>query len=212
MSTTRPPEADPAQTEASPLHPTPGTSGAALALRQPIEIGASSGRWRLVVGPRSLNATMLLAIARMAENGPVRVLDGGNRFNAYPVARAARGRPEVLNRITVSRAFTCYQVLSLLESTPALQARPAPLRLVTLDLLNTFYDESVRARERKQLLESCIAQLERLAVNAGAISVHPPAKMSETAVELLERLKTSPAVETFFVEVAPPPAEPLRLF
>jgi len=131
-------------------------------------IEPKAGSWILLVGPRSLNSTMLTAIARLpapvpqaqvGERCSLRVLDGGNRFNAYTVARAARGRQEVLNRITVSRAFTCYQVLSLLESTPATKAP-----FVVLDLLNTFYDESVPIGERKRLLRSCIAHLERLVV------------------------------------------------
>jgi hypothetical protein len=192
------------------------------ALLRPLSPNASAARagdlparWKLVVGPRGLNASMLLAIARMGAGGAVRVLDGGNRFNAYPVARAVRGRADVLNRITVSRAFTCYQVLSLLESTPAIQAVPQPdmsFRLVALDLLNTFYDEAVRPPERRQLLRACLAQLERLAVNAGAISVHPPAVGSPVAVELLQMLAASPAVETFFVQEELPPPEPLKLF
>ncbi len=170
----------------------------------------TTGRWLLVVGPRDLNSTMLVAIARLGLGGPVRVLDGGNRFNAYTVARAVAGRAEVLNRITVSRAFTCYQVLSLLESTPAIQA--TNYHCVALDLLNTFYDESVRAVERLRLLRLCLVHLERLAENAGAISIHPPAVPGETAVELLEMLKASPFVETYFVQAALPPPEPWRLF
>jgi len=122
-------------------------------------IEPKAGSWILLVGPRSLNSTMLTAIARLGERCSLRVLDGGNRFNAYTVARAARGRRDILEHITVSRAFTCYQVLSLLESTPSTQAP-----FVVLDLLNTFYDESVQIGERKRLLRSCIAHLERLAV------------------------------------------------
>jgi len=120
-------------------------------------IEPKAGSWILLVGPRSLNSTMLTAIARLGERCSLRVLDGGNCFNAYTVARAARGRQEVLNRITVARAFTCYQVLSLLESTPSTQAP-----FIVLDLLNTFYDESVQIGERKRLLRTCIAHLERL--------------------------------------------------
>ncbi len=182
------------------------------------------------MGPRSLNAAMLTAIARLGERGPVRVLDGGNRFNAYVVARAARGQPKVLNRITVSRAFTCYQVLSLLESTPAIQVvsasanacvsssseeetQASPRRLVALDLLNTFYDESVQVGERKRLLRACIVHLEQLAGAAGnAISIHPPALASQAAVDLLGMLQASPAVETFFIQPEAPAPEPLRLF
>ncbi len=166
-----------------------------------------AGAWLLLVGPRSMNSILLTAIARLGEGGAVRVLDGGNRFNAYTVSRAARGRPEILKRITVSRAFTCYQVLSLLESTPAI---PEPF--IVLDLLSTFYDESVQTGERKRLLWSCIAQLERLeTATGGVVSVHPPAVPSQTAVELLEMLQAS-AADTFFVQPVAPEPEPLRLF
>ena len=204
MNTTILPEAGPVQPEKSETSLVPGR-------------GNSLGRWRLIVGPRSLNSALLAAIARMGLGGPVRVLDGGNRFNAYIVARAVAGRTEVLSRITVSRAFTCYQVLSLLESTPAIQATAimdelAPPRLVALDLLNTFYDESVRLVERKRLLQACLRQLARLAGNASAISVHPPALPSQAAVDLLEMLKASPVVETYFAQPALPPPELWRLF
>ena len=50
------------------------------------------GNWILLVGLRSLNATMLTAIARLGGCRLVRVLDGGNRFTASTVARAAGGR------------------------------------------------------------------------------------------------------------------------
>src|SRR5512137_642239 len=131
----------PSERETEWNRPVPPANRASGLLQAPSQLQMQAGertKWMLVVGPRSLNTALLTAIARLGEGGPVRVLDGGNRFNAYVVARAARGRPEVLNRITVSRAFTCYQVLSLLESTPALQAametptrnmhREAPLR------------------------------------------------------------------------------------
>ena len=170
-------------------------------------IEPKTGSLILLVGPRSLNTTMLNAIARLGEGGPVRILDGGNRFNAYMVARAARGRPEVLNRITVSRAFTCYQVRSLLESTPA-----TPIPFVVLDLLNTFYDESVQVGERKRLLRACTMHMERLAGAAGGVvTVHPPRVPSQAAVELLEMLQ-SPMVDSYFIETPAPAPEPMRLF
>ncbi len=162
-----------------------------------------SGGWLLLVGPSSrLNTGLLQAIAQFLAPVPaahvqapaqagIRVLDGGNRFNAY----------------TVARAFTCYQVLALLKSTAA---SPAPF--FVLDLLRTFYDESVPAGERKRLLRACIAQLHRLEQAAGGlVSVHPPALASPSAVELL-RLLQGAARATYFVQTAPPPPEPLRLF
>ena len=206
----------------------------------------------LLVGPRGVNTTMLNVIARLGERAAsvaqaaetanssstplwpaVRVLDGGNRFNAYIVARAARGRPEVLSRITISRAFTCYQVRSLLESTPAI-----PVPFVVLDLLNTFYDESVQIGERKRILRACIMHMERLVGAAGgvsttrvvetadpqgssanggwklpllAVTVHPPKVPSPEAVELLEMLQ-GPKVDSYFFQTPAPAIEPMRLF
>jgi hypothetical protein len=188
-------------------------------------IEPKAGSWILLVGPRSLNLTMLTAIARLGEGGPVRVLDGGNRFNAYTVARAARGRPEILNRITVSRAFTCYQVLSLLESmaypqgTPMARIPPAPVLggVIILDLLSTFYDESVQIGERKRLLRVCIKHLEQLVgpsaprLVGGVVSVHPPRVPSQAAIELLGMLQDS-ATDTYFIQPAEPALEPMRLF
>jgi hypothetical protein len=169
--------------------------------------GTPTPGFLLLVGPRSLNLSMLTAVARLGQGAPVRVLDGGNRFNAYTIARQAQGQAEVLERITVSRAFTCYQVLSLLEGTPA-----APHPFVVLDLLNTFYDESVQAGERRRLLRLCITHLKRLeAAAGGAVSVHPPAVPSQAAIEMLGMLQAA-TPEVYFIQPAAPPPEPLRLF
>jgi hypothetical protein len=182
-------------------------------------IELKAGSWTLLVGPSSLNTSLLQGIAHLpalgaqvqvAEHAGVRVLDGGNRFNAYTLARAARGRQEVLNRITVARAFTCYQVLALLESTPASDGP-----FVILDLLRTFYDESVQGGERKRLLRACITQMQRLEqAGGGLVSVHPPALASPVAVELLGMLQEA-AADTFFVQpphVAAGIPEQMRMF
>jgi hypothetical protein len=94
----------------------------------------------------------------------------------------------------------------LLEGTPAI-----PVPFVVLDLLSTFYDESVQIGERKQLLRACILQLERLArVAGGIVSIHPPAVSSPVTVQLLEMLQT-PTMETYFIQTATPPPAQERL-
>jgi hypothetical protein len=170
-----------------------------------------AGSWSLLVGPSSLNIRLLQGLAYLsAQDKPtIHVLDGGNRFDGYALARAARGRTEVLNRITVARAFTCHQMLALLESTPASDGP-----FIILDLLRTFYDESVQAGERKRLLRGCLAQMQRLEQAGGGLaSVHPPALPSPVAVELLGMVRAA-ATDTFFVQRAPEAALPaqMRLF
>jgi hypothetical protein len=172
-----------------------------------LDLVTKAGSFILLAGPRRLNATLLELIARLGERLPVRVLDGGNRFNACTVARLARGRPEVLERITVSRAFTCHQVLSLLESTPAL---PSPF--IVLDMLSTFHDEAIQPGERKRLLRSCILQLKRLEqASGGVVCIHPPAVPGPTANELLGLLQAATA-EVYFIQPPAPAPEPPRLF
>lgn len=156
------------------------------------------GKWTLLVLARGMHAPLLSNLHRLAERSPLTVLDGGNRFNAYLVARGARGQAELLEQITVSRAFTCYQMLSLLETTPA-SHRP----ILALDLLNTFYDESVRVHERRRLLEGCIAHLDRLSQPAGgAVTVHPPAVPSPEAIEFVRMLEAH-AADMFLPPQAP---------
>ena len=145
------------------------------------------GRWALLILPHGGHADLLIAAARLARRGPVMILDGGNRCNAYTLARAAGGRPEVLGRIFLSRAFTCYQMAALLEDTPA---GTAPVLL--LDFLSTFYDEAVSAFERRRLLEGCLVQLRRLSRAAGvAVSICPPKIASPENGALLATLRAA---------------------
>ena len=174
-----------------------------------------TGGWCLLVGKSSdINTGLLMAIGRLpvpaaatAEQEGIRVLDGGNRFNAYTVARAAHGRQEVLNRIKVSRAFTCHQMLALLEATPNQAGY-----FVVLDMLRTFYDESVPAGDRKRLLRTCITQIQRIGkATSGLVSVYLPSVVSPSAVELLEMLKKAAPATIFVMEEPQAPQAP-RLF
>ena len=132
----------------------------------------NSGKLLLLAAPRSvLKSALPPWIARLAAAGPLMVLDGGNCFNAYGVARDLRRRTphvtDALKRISVARAFTCYQMAALLSETSN-----SALPILTLDLLATFADENVRLDERKRLLAGCVNQLRRLSATApAAISV-----------------------------------------
>jgi hypothetical protein len=114
-------------------------------------LGAHCSRLTLVIAPHAGMPLMVETAARLALNGSVRVLDGGNRFNVYPVAQAVRRitprLEETLSHISLSRAFTCYQMLTLLEETTA-----QPVATLVLDLLSTFLDENVTLVESRRLL------------------------------------------------------------
>ena len=121
----------------------------------------AAGQIGLVIGPRAERLIMLELSAHLALRGSVRMLDGGNSYNALYVARFLRRETvrldESLNRIMVARAFTCYQVITLLEETAV-----SPHPTLVLDLLSTFYDESVTVPEAYRLLQLVVGHLHRL--------------------------------------------------
>ncbi len=160
------------------------TQGWLNALAQP-----QAGRLLLVVAPHAAAPLMLELAARLAAGGALHVLDGGNRFNVYPVAKALRRLTvhldDALERITLSRAFTCYQMLALLQETPA---RPRPTLLI--DFLATFFDESVTLKEARRLLGACLPHLKLLSVPAPLIiSVKPPAPIAAARQPLIDQLQ-----------------------
>jgi hypothetical protein len=128
-------------------------------------------------------------IARLALHAPLRVLDAGNCFPAYPIAREVRRQTvdlnAILERIQVARAFTCYQALALLEETPV-DSTP----VLILSLLSTFYDESARLAERKRLLTRCTQEIQRLCRRAPVgviVSLRPAQPDGPDLLQILER-------------------------
>ena len=170
-------------------------------------------RLALFWGSETPARTLLAAATVMAVRGQaLRVFDGGNRFDGYFVARLARRLstlPEtVLGRIRLSRAFTCFQLAELIETAPA-----GPEPLFVLDLLATFYDESVPLRDAERLLSTTLTQLKRLAA-AGPVIVgtRQPQTLVRERWTLLDRLET--AADAVWILRAPPDVPPgqLRLF
>lgn len=165
-----------------------------------------------VVAPHAAMPMMVEIAARLALNGAVRVLDGGNRFNVYPVAQAVRRLTprleETLSHITLSRAFTCYQVVTLLQETPA---RPVPT--LVLDILSTFLDENVTLDESRRLLQVSIEQLTRLSLAAPVVvSVKPLLALSADRLPLLDMLSEA-ASRTIVLETPrPQPSAALPLW
>jgi hypothetical protein len=162
----------------------------------------------LVVAPRSARRKMMTAFtARLALVGPVCLLDGGNCFDAYGLAREIRRKTEdwqaALERVHVARAFTCYQVVTLLMETAA-----GTVSTLGLDLLSTFYDESVSMAERRRLLKVSVNQLKRLARRAEvAVSASPQTGEGEELLAMLEEA----ADQVWHLEEEVAPLQP-RLF
>ncbi|NIV27943.1 MAG: hypothetical protein GWN58_00095 [Anaerolineae bacterium] len=148
--------------------------------------------------------------AQLALRGPVRVLDGGNVFQAYPIARMVRRHTadldEALGRLQIARAFTCHQVYTLLHGIEAIQAPT-----IALNLLTTFYDENEDLDESHRLLRACITELRRLASpGVVVISARIPKPQHEERAFFLEEL--AEAADRLITVTPPPQPEQLNLF
>ncbi|GAP22022.1 hypothetical protein [Leptolinea tardivitalis] len=147
---------------------------------------------QLVVAPHAGRDMMLALASRLAPGHVVRVLDGGNQFNAYTVSREIRRHTAALNQamnnIRLSRGFTCYQMVVLLADTPTIPDRP----VLVLDLLSTFYDESVPLAESHRLLENAIVHLRRLSRTAPVmVSARTPSALCPDRLVLLDLLRAA---------------------
>jgi len=138
------------------------------------------------------------------------VLDGANRFNPYMVSSFARRAlippEELLKSIRIARAFTCYQMATLMgeqlasllkqEGTTTQLQRPW---VILLGPLTTFLDEDVPEREVRPLFERALRKVEKMAMegipfflfqpnppNPPLVKGAPPSPSSEA--ELLRRM------------------------
>jgi len=151
-----------------------------------MEIQLANHALTALCAPHAARDEIAPLIARLALQGPIQVLDCGNRFAGYRIMQHLRlllpDPTPAIRRIFVRRAFTCYQVSTMLDETPA---RPQPCLL--LDMLSTFYDENVTLPEASRLLECCLRQVERLS-REGSLLVTLAPPPSPERLCLMERV------------------------
>jgi len=99
-----------------------------------------------------------------ARGKAVTLVDGACSFDPYLVARTGRHQriaPRMLlERIRLSRAFTCHQLVTLLCEVLPGENRKDPL--FVLGPCALFYDEQVALTERKILFRRVVSALNRL--------------------------------------------------
>ena len=145
----------------------------------------------LAIGAHALSERMLQLVSALALRQSVTVLDCGNRSNMYAVARLIRPYTadpvSVMRNIRLSRAFTCYQVLAMIQATAR---HPMSGPLVLLDLLATFLDEDVKLKDSQRLLAHSLDLLTQLSHQVPVvISTRPIPSIAENRNILLEELK-----------------------
>ena len=106
-------------------------------------------------------------------------VDGANAFDPYVLSRLARDAGQspkaILQRLHLSRAFTCHQLETLIaERLPSAVTRYCPGLVVVSGWSHLFHDENVPAREAFRLLQNTGRRLRSLA-EAGhpILATHP---------------------------------------
>jgi hypothetical protein len=100
------------------------------------------------------------------------VLDGVNGFDPYMVSSFARRvliSPErLLKSVRIARAFTCYQMTTLVEEKLHHLRKPW---IILLGPVTTFLDEDVPEREVGPLFERVLRKMERMVVEGTSFFV-----------------------------------------
>ena len=160
---------------------------------------ACDGKIGLLYSDFSLTRLALYGITLITTDGyAVWVLDGANSFNAYVVARLARRwgyAPEpILERIKLSRAFTCYEMKELVTRRLANALGPSQgTAIFCLGLLETFYDEDVKVADAVRMVKKISVTFTALARRGYTILItarEPRTEQSDRLV-LLDLLKAT---------------------
>ncbi len=170
-----------------------------------------TGKLSLLVASKSVTNSLMALTAHLALCGQVRIIDGGNRFEGYALARALRRQTAdihtALNRVWLSRAFTCYQMAAMLGKLPK-DKTP----LIVLDMLSTFLDENIGLPKRQRLLANCLTLLENISRSAPvAIWARQRSAAGKEDPVLLAALMNT-AEDIWVLEKPPIPAQQLPLF
>ena len=112
-----------------------------------------------------LASAMQELVDRFALQESVRIIAGGNRisFDRLPLllGEQAGNVYEILDRILVSRAESCYQMQDALAS-----LSPGPVPLVITDFLEAFYEDDLSHKEVTLLLQNCLNRIQLLSEQA----------------------------------------------
>ncbi len=139
-----------------------------------------TGKLIVLYAPHAACEESATLAAELALRGLATVLDGGNRFAPYRVAQLLRRKTvdvvTASKHLLIRRAFTCYEMNSLLADTPTLHQS-----YMILDLLNTFFDDHVPAYEVCRLLKLCLGQIQRLQSSAPVVVTLAPPLVEERA-------------------------------
>jgi hypothetical protein len=126
------------------------------------------GKVYLLYGERPIfQLSLQMAAHAMADGNSIAVVDGCNRFDVHALSRFARMRKidpnTFLNRIFISRGFTCYQMeQAIAHKLPSFLSTIHSNTALIFGLLDTFYDEQAQLREVQQILQRLLVSFQKM--------------------------------------------------
>ena len=125
-------------------------------------------------------------------------VDGANAFDPYIISRLAREAGQsprtVMQRLRLSRAFTCHQLETLLvERLPEAIAHFRPGLVVISGWSHLFHDENVPTREALRLLQGSAHRMRALAETGQPILATHPEEPATPRLRPLEEILSDAA-------------------
>jgi predicted ATP-dependent serine protease len=94
-------------------------------------------------------------------------VDGGNEVSPYAISslckRLLLDKRDILSRVNVSRAFTAYQLVTLIDEKLEEQVRKcSPSMIIVSSITELFLDKDMKWMESHQLLRRCADDISRI--------------------------------------------------
>jgi predicted ATP-dependent serine protease len=126
-------------------------------------------------------------------------IDGGNSIDPYAISsmckRLRLDKREILSRVNVSRAFTAYQLVTLIDEKLEEQVeRSAPSTVIVSSITDMFLDKDMKWMESHQLLRRCLENISGVTKEHEIITVLTNRAQSQ--------LRPSPKLSTLLYEHA----------
>lgn len=103
-------------------------------------------------------------------------IDGGNTIDPYAISalckRMRLDKRDILSRVNISRAFTAYQLVTLIDNKLEEQVKDSSASIVVISsITDLFMDEDMKWTESYQLLRRCIEEIRKVTKTYETISL-----------------------------------------
>ena len=103
-------------------------------------------------------------------------IDGGNEVDPYSISslckRLRLDKRDMLSRVNISRAFTAYQLVTLIDEKLEEQVkRSTPCAVIVSSITELFLDKDMKWMEAHQLLRRCVDSISRITKDYETITV-----------------------------------------